>query len=80
MAEAVLAKAHRHLFLVKKIYLDTIYMVYIVSRYIFLVFFTRNKSSLGIQYTFKALKITYCCMCGYLQKYLHKFHKVKSKV
>ena len=39
-----------------------------------------SSSSLGIQYTFKALKITYCCMRGYLQKYLHKFHKVKSKV
>jgi len=36
-----------------------------------------SASSLGIQYTFKALKITYCCMRGYLQKYLHKFHKVK---
>jgi hypothetical protein len=39
-----------------------------------------SSSSLGIQYSFKTLKITYCCMRGYLQKYLHKFHKVKSKV
>ena len=36
-----------------------------------------SSSSLGIQYSFKTLKITYCCMRGYLQKYLHKFHKVK---
>ena len=43
-----------------------------------------TSSSLGIQYSFKTLKITYCCMRRYmymyLQKYLHKFHKVKSKV
>jgi hypothetical protein len=32
-------------------------------------------SSLDIQYSFKTLKITYCCMRGYLQKYLHAFHE-----
>jgi hypothetical protein len=41
------------------------------------VVFSKLLSSLGIQYSFKTLKITYCCMRGYLQKYLHKFHKVK---
>jgi len=38
-----------------------------------------SSSSLDIQYSFKTLKITYCCMRGYLQKYLHKFHEGEIK-
>jgi hypothetical protein len=39
-------------------------------------------SSLDMQYSVKTLKITYCCMRGYLQKYLHKFHEseIKSEI
>lgn len=47
------------------------YDVYVAGNY------SHPSSSFGIQYSFKTLKITYCCMRGYLQKYLHKFHKVK---
>ena len=38
-----------------------------------------SSSSLDIQYSFKTLKITYCCMRGYLQKYLHTFHESEIK-
>ena len=38
-----------------------------------------SSSSLDMQYSFKMLKITYCCMRGYLQKYLHKFHESEIK-
>jgi hypothetical protein len=38
-----------------------------------------SSSSLDIQYSFKTLKITYCCMRGYLQKYLHKFYESEIK-
>jgi hypothetical protein len=38
-----------------------------------------SSSSLDMQYFFKMLKITYCCMRGYLQKYLHKFHESEIK-
>jgi hypothetical protein len=50
------------------------------TRLIMLFKITHALIAIGIQYSFKTLKITYCCMHGYLQKYLHKFHKVKSKV
>ena len=38
-----------------------------------------SSSSLDMQYFFKMLKITYSCMRGYLQKYLHKFHESEIK-
>jgi hypothetical protein len=38
----------------------------------------QTSSSLDIQYSIKTLKITYCCMRGYLQKYLHKFHESEN--
>ena len=38
-----------------------------------------SSSSLDMQYFFKMLKITHCCMRGYLQKYLHKFHESEIK-
>ena len=38
-----------------------------------------SSSSLYMQYFFKMLTITYCCMRGYLQKYLHKFHESEIK-